>query len=222
MEAQTHWNDLVKSYISISRPVVKCGTVTPDTSTVTAVIVMDNHFSLNIHYLSWLTLEQLLKYVYFVVVFARTQREWETLRTRECHGAEGLDSSSGCTLQWVGSVDHVGMRHAAGLQDAGLGDAGREHFLCWRHRSYIITTLTHTQATSCISVCVYNEQYLNNLRNLCINWRTCHHAVGGLLVAIVTWGHWVVQAGWRITQSRSGQVHMRAFGRLNQWQTWGE
>ncbi len=142
--------------------------------------------------------------------------------TRECHGAEGLDLSTGCTLQWVGSVDHVGMRHAAGLQDAGLGDAGREHFLCWGHRSCIITTLTHTQATSCISVCVYDEQYLNNLRNLCITWHTCHHAVGGLLVAIVTWGHWVVQAGWRIAQSRRGQVHMRAFGRLDQWQTWGE
>ncbi len=155
-------------------------------------------------------------------MFARTQREWEVhvnvMGLKVWIQAQVVPCSELAPLTMLawGMLQVCRMRVWEMLAES-ISCAGDTD-----HTSLIITTLTHTQATSCISVCVYDEQYLNNLRNLCITWRTCHHAVGGLLVAIVTWGHWVVQAGWRIAQSRRGQVHMRAFGWLDQWQTWGE
>lgn len=47
---------------------------------------------------------------------------------------------------------------------------------------------------------------------------TCHHTVGGLLVAVVTGGDWVMKAGGAVPQSVAeggrGQMHVGAFGRL--------
>lgn len=96
--------------------------------------------------------------------------------------------------------------------------------LCCHHHSH-----THTWRIAMIAITQSTES--------CFEWRllksaltkvnseatqhTCHHAVGGLLVAIVTWRHGVVQAGWGIAQGRSGQMHVRALGRLDQGQARG-
>lgn len=53
----------------------------------------------------------------------------EKLMKLPCHRDLGWPASPLPTLQGVGTIHHVGMGHTAGLQDAGLGDAGREHFL---------------------------------------------------------------------------------------------
>jgi len=51
---------------------------------------------------------------------------------------------------------------------------------------------------------------------------TCHHAIGGLLVAVVTGGDWVMQARGAVAKSVAegggGQVHVGALGGLAQGQ----
>lgn len=57
----------------------------------------------------------------------------------------------------------------------------------------------------------------------CFPRLTCHHAIGSLLVAVMTWGHWVMKTWGCIPQSvpkgRRGQVHVGALGRLTQGQS---
>lgn len=51
---------------------------------------------------------------------------------------------------------------------------------------------------------------------------TCHHAIGGLLVAVVTGGDRVMQArggiAERVAEGGGGQVHVGALGWLTQGQ----
>lgn len=50
---------------------------------------------------------------------------------------------------------------------------------------------------------------------------TCHHAVGGLLVAVVAGRDGVVEARWVAPDGGGGEVHVRALGWLTQGQAGG-
>lgn len=55
---------------------------------------------------------------------------------------------------------------------------------------------------------------------------TSHHAIGSLLVAVVTGGDWVMEAGGGVAQCVAkggcGQMHVGALGWLTQGQTRGD
>lgn len=195
MEAQTKWN-----YLGMA----------PDT-TRAAVVVMDNYFYSD-------------DKLFWTFKICRP-----TCGCSVCKNSPGVRNAAGVCVSSLSEDWRFGFKlwlylavswlrwpcwHEACCRSAGCG-SGR----CWQRAFPVLETQTHA-SQHILYFSVFLWCTMIQLRNLCVTWHTCHHAVGGLLVAIVTWGHWVVQAGWRIAQSRCGQVHMRAFGWLDQWETW--